>query len=409
MSHNSLAKDKIKILLLEGVHQSALEELKIKGYSNIEYIKTSLSEADLIKKIADVHFIGIRSRTNLNKNVLSHAKKLVAIGCFCIGTNQVDKSAAQVLGIPVFNAPFSNTRSVAELVLGETLLLLRGIPEKSAQAHRGVWNKSAVGSVEARGKTLGIIGYGHIGMQLGILAETLGMKVRFYDIETKLPLGNASQAPTLTALLKEADVISLHVPETAQTQNMMGAAEFEVMKDGVIFINASRGTVVDIEALSEALANKKVAGAAIDVFPVEPKGNDEEFISPLRAFDNVILTPHIGGSTKEAQENIGLEVASKLAKYSDNGSTLSAVNFPEVSLPEHTGTSRLLHIHRNQPGVLTKINQMFAENNINIAAQYLQTADQIGYVVIDIEAQSRELALKELKQIEATIRVRLLH
>ncbi|UUO23071.1 phosphoglycerate dehydrogenase [Colwellia sp. M166] len=409
MSHNSLAKDKIKILLLEGVHQSALEELKIKGYSNIEYIKTSLSEAELIKKIADVHFIGIRSRTDLNKTVLSHAKKLVAIGCFCIGTNQVDKNAAQALGIPVFNAPFSNTRSVAELVLGETLLLLRGIPEKSAQAHRGVWNKSAIGSVEARGKTLGIIGYGHIGMQLGILAETLGMKVRFFDIETKLPLGNASQAPTMTALLKEADVISLHVPETPQTKNMMGVAEFEVMKDGVIFINASRGTVVDIEALSEALANKKVAGAAIDVFPAEPKGNAEEFISPLRAFDNVILTPHIGGSTKEAQENIGLEVASKLAKYSDNGSTLSAVNFPEVSLPEHTGTSRLLHIHRNQPGVLTKINQMFAEHNINIAAQYLQTADQIGYVVIDIEAQSRELALKELKQIDATIRVRLLH
>ncbi len=409
MSNNSLAKDKIKILLLEGVHQSALEELKAKGYSNIEYLKTSLSEDELIKKIADVHFIGIRSRTDLNKNVLSHAKKLVAIGCFCIGTNQVDKAAAQAFGIPVFNAPFSNTRSVAELVLGETLLLLRGIPEKSAQAHRGIWNKSAVGSVEARGKTLGIVGYGHIGMQLGILAETLGMKVRFFDIETKLPLGNASQAPTMTALLKEADIISLHVPETPQTQNMMGAAEFEVMKDGVIFINASRGTVVDIDALSEALASKKVAGAAIDVFPVEPKGNDEEFISPLRAFDNVILTPHIGGSTKEAQENIGLEVASKLAKYSDNGSTLSAVNFPEVSLPEHTGTSRLLHIHRNQPGVLTQINQAFAKHNINIAAQYLQTADQIGYVVIDIEAENRELALKELKQIDATIRTRLLH
>ena len=409
MSNNSLAKDKIKILLLEGVHQSALEELKNKGYSNIEYLKTSLSEAELIKKIADVHFIGIRSRTDLNKNVLSHAKKLVAIGCFCIGTNQVDKAAAQSLGIPVFNAPFSNTRSVAELVLGETLLLLRGIPEKSAQAHRGVWNKSAAGSVEARGKTLGIIGYGHIGMQLGILAETLGMRVRFFDIETKLPLGNASQAPTMTALLKEADVISLHVPETPQTKNMMGAAEFEVMKDGVIFINASRGTVVDIDALAEALSSKKVAGAAIDVFPIEPKSNDEEFINPLRAFDNVILTPHIGGSTKEAQENIGLEVASKLAKYSDNGSTLSAVNFPEVSLPGHIGTSRLLHIHRNQPGVLTQINQMFAKHNINIAAQYLQTADQIGYVVIDIEVENRELALKELKQIDATIRVRLLN
>ena len=409
MSNNSLAKDKIKILLLEGVHQSALEELKNKGYSNIEYLKTSLSEAELIKKIADVHFIGIRSRTDLNKKVLSHAKKLVAIGCFCIGTNQVDKAAAQSLGIPVFNAPFSNTRSVAELVLGETLLLLRGIPEKSAQAHRGVWNKSAAGSVEARGKTLGIIGYGHIGMQLGILAETLGMRVRFFDIETKLPLGNASQAPTMTALLKEADVISLHVPETPQTKNMMGAAEFEVMKDGVIFINASRGTVVDIDALAEALSNKKVAGAAIDVFPIEPKSNDEEFVNPLRAFDNVILTPHIGGSTKEAQENIGLEVASKLAKYSDNGSTLSAVNFPEVSLPGHIGTSRLLHIHRNQPGVLTQINQMFAKHNINIAAQYLQTADQIGYVVIDIEVENRELALKELKQIDATIRVRLLN
>jgi D-3-phosphoglycerate dehydrogenase len=409
MSNNSLSKDKIKILLLEGVHQSALEELKNKGYSNIEYIKASLSEAELIKKIADVHFVGIRSRTDLNKNVLSHAKKLVAIGCFCIGTNQVDKAAAQSFGIPVFNAPFSNTRSVAELVLGETLLLLRGIPEKSAQAHRGVWNKSATGSVEARGKTLGIIGYGHIGMQLGILAETLGMKVRFFDIETKLPLGNASQAPTMTSLLKEADVISLHVPETPQTKNMMGAAEFEVMKHGVIFINASRGTVVDIDALAEALTSKKVAGAAIDVFPVEPKSNDDEFFSPLRAFENVILTPHIGGSTKEAQENIGLEVASKLAKYSDNGSTLSAVNFPEVSLPGHLGTSRLLHIHHNRPGVLTQINQMFAKLDINIAAQYLQTADQIGYVVIDIEAENSKLALKELKQIDATIRVRLLN
>ncbi len=409
MSNVSLAKDKIKILLLEGVHESAVEELKCKGYSNIEYIKTSLSEDDLIEKIADVHFIGIRSRTNLNEKVLSHAKKLVAIGCFCIGTNQVDIKAAQVLGIPVFNAPFSNTRSVAELVLGETLLLLRGIPEKSAQAHRGEWNKSAVGSVEARGKTLGIIGYGHIGMQLGILAETVGMRVKFYDVETKLPLGNASQTPSLRALFQESDVISLHVPENPQTKDMIGTAEFEAMKEGTIFINASRGTVVDIDALAEALSTKKVAGAAIDVFPVEPKGNDEEFISPLRAFDNVILTPHIGGSTKEAQENIGLEVASKLAKYSDNGSTLSAVNFPDVSLPEHTGTSRLLHIHKNQPGVLTAINQAFAKLNINIAAQYLQTDDQIGYVVIDIESEDSAMALKELKQIDGTVRARILH
>ena len=409
MSTNSLAKEKIKILLLEGVHQSALEELKAKGYTNIEYLKTSLSEEELIEKIADVHFIGIRSRTQLTDKVLSHAKKLAAIGCFCIGTNQVELEAAQIRGIPVFNAPFSNTRSVAELVLGEILLLLRGIPEKSAQAHRGVWNKSAAGSVEARGKTLGIIGYGHIGTQLGILAETIGMKVRFYDIETKLPLGNASQAPSLTALLEESDVISLHVPETPQTQNMMGVAEFEIIKYGATFINASRGTVVDIDALAEALSSNRVAGAAIDVFPVEPKSNDEEFISPLRAFDNVILTPHIGGSTKEAQENIGLEVASKLAKYSDNGSTLSAVNFPEVSLPEHTGTSRLLHIHHNQPGIMTKINQTFAHHDINIAAQYLQTDDKIGYVVIDIEAADRETALRELKQIDGTIRARILH
>ena len=409
MSTNSLAKEKIKILLLEGVHQSAVEELKAKGYTNIEYLKASLAEEELIEKMANVHFVGIRSRSQLNENVISHAKKLVAIGCFCIGTNQVDLKAAQIAGVPVFNAPFSNTRSVAELVLGEALLLLRGIPEKSAQAHRGVWNKSAVGSVEARGKTLGIIGYGHIGTQLGIIAETLGMRVRFYDIETKLPLGNASQTPTLTALLKEADVISLHVPETLQTQNMMGAAEFDVMKQGAIFINASRGTVVDIDALAEAIKEKKIGGAAIDVFPVEPKGNDEEFVSPLRGLDNVILSPHIGGSTKEAQENIGLEVASKLAKYSDNGSTLSAVNFPEVSLPGHSGTSRLLHIHKNQAGVLTQINQAFADNNINIAAQYLQTNDQIGYVVIDVETEHSESALKALKQIDGTIRARILH
>ena len=406
---NSLAKDKIKILLLEGVHQSALDELTAKGYSNIEYIKTSLNESDLIEKIADAHFIGIRSRTQLTAEVLSHAKKLVAIGCFCIGTNQVDTIAAQELGIPVFNAPFSNTRSVAELVLGETLLLLRGIPEKSAKAHRGEWFKSAVGSVEARGKTLGIIGYGHIGTQLGILAETLGMRVRFYDIETKLSLGNASQAPSLNALLAESDVVSLHVPETPQTQYMIAAAQFEAMKSGTIFINASRGTVVDIDALTEALTQKKVAGAAIDVFPVEPKGNDDEFISTLRGFDNVILTPHIGGSTKEAQENIGLEVASKLAKYSDNGSSLSAVNFPEVSLPVHVNTSRLLHIHRNQPGVLTQINQAFAEHGVNIASQYLQTDDKIGYVVIDVESSDSAQALKALKAIDGTIRARILH
>ncbi|WNC73247.1 phosphoglycerate dehydrogenase [Thalassotalea psychrophila] len=409
MTIKSLHKDKIKILLLEGVHQSALEVLKSNGYSNIEYVKSALDDEELKQKISDVHFVGIRSRTQLTDDVIAHANKLAAIGCFCIGTNQVNIEAAQIRGIPVFNAPFSNTRSVAELVLGETLLLLRGIPEKSALAHRGVWQKTAVGSVEARGKTLGIIGYGHIGTQLGILAEHVGMRVKFYDIETKLPLGNASQVDSMTELLNTADVITLHVPETASTQNMMGVAEFDAMKQGAIFINAARGTVVDIDALAEAIESKKLGGAAIDVFPVEPGSNDEEFVSPLRAFDNVILTPHIGGSTKEAQENIGREVSGKIVKYSDNGSTLSAVNFPEVSLPAHTDRSRLFHIHHNQPGVLTQINKAFAERDINIAAQYLQTDDKIGYVVIDVETHHAETALKELKAIDGTIRARLIH
>ncbi|NVK26277.1 MAG: phosphoglycerate dehydrogenase [Gammaproteobacteria bacterium] len=409
MSNVSLAKDKIKILLLEGLHQSSVETLKKEGYSNIEYLKTSLPEDELIEKIKDAHFVGIRSRTQLTENVFAHAKKLIAVGCFCIGTNQVNLAAAKERGIVVFNAPFSNTRSVAELVLGQILLLIRRVPERSAKAHRGVWDKSATGSYEARGKTLGIIGYGHIGTQLSIMAENIGMKVQFYDIETKLPLGNATQVDTLTQLLKTSDVVSLHVPETPQTKNMIATAEFEVMKQGAILINASRGTVIDIDALADALRSEKVSGAAIDVFPVEPKSNNEEFESPLRGFDNVILTPHVGGSTQEAQENIGIEVAGKLAKYSDNGSTLSAVNFPEVSLPEHTGRSRLLHIHENQPGVLTQINEAFAKSNINIAAQYLQTDDKLGYVVIDVETDDSKAALKELKQIKGTIKARLLH
>ena len=409
MDNVSLAKHKIKILLLEGLHQSAVDTLKSQGYDNIEYLKTSLPEEELIEKIKDVHFIGIRSRTQLNRKVLQHANKLVAVGCFCIGTNQVDLEAAKEKGTVVFNAPFSNTRSVAELVLGEILLLIRGIPAKSALAHRGVWQKSAVGSFEARGKTLGIIGYGHIGTQLGIMAENIGMKVRFYDIENKLTLGNAEQVATLNDLLATSDVISLHVPETPQTKNLMGPEQLKRMKPGAILINASRGTVVDIDALTDALKEQHIGGAAIDVFPVEPKSNDEEFLSPLRGLDNVILTPHVGGSTQEAQENIGIEVAGKLAKYSDNGSTLSAVNFPEVSLPEHIGRSRLLHIHKNQPGMLTKINEAFAKHNINIAAQYLQTDEQIGYVVIDVDTDDSETALDELKQIPGTVKARLLH
>ncbi len=405
----SLDKDKIKVLLLEGVHPNTVETFRAAGYTSVEYLKTSLSEEELIEQIRDVHFIGLRSRTQITEKVLDAASKLVAIGCFCIGTNQVELEAAQIRGIPVFNAPFSNTRSVAELVLGEILLLLRGIPEKNAKCHRGVWEKLANRSVEARGKKLGIIGYGHIGTQLGIIAESIGMKVYYYDIENKLSLGNAIQVPNLVELLNMSDVISLHVPETASTKDLIGAEQLRMMKPGAVFINASRGTVVDIDALADVIKSGHISGAAIDVFPSEPKSNDEEFLTPLRGLDNVILTPHIGGSTQEAQENIGLEVANKLIKYSDNGSTLSAVNFPEVSLPGHKGSSRLLHIHRNQPGVMNQINQIFAEEGINIAGQYLQTSSHIGYVVIDVETEHSEKALAKLKEINGTIRARILH
>ncbi|EOD55418.1 phosphoglycerate dehydrogenase [Aeromonas molluscorum] len=405
----SLDKDKIKVLLLEGVHPNTVETFRAAGYTNVDYLKTSLSEEDLIERIRDVHFVGLRSRTQLTDKVLDAAQKLFAIGCFCIGTNQVDLKAAELRGIPVFNAPFSNTRSVAELVLGEILLLMRGIPEKNAKCHRGVWEKLANRSVEARGKKLGIIGYGHIGTQLGIIAESIGLKVYYYDIENKLSLGNAIQVPSMAELLNMSDVISLHVPETASTQDLIGAEQLRMMKPGAILINASRGTVVDIDALADVLKSGHLSGAAIDVFPSEPKSNDEEFITPLRGLDNVLLTPHIGGSTQEAQENIGLEVASKLVKYSDNGSTLSAVNFPEVSLPGHKGSSRLLHIHRNQPGVMNQINQIFAEEGINIAGQYLQTSSEIGYVVIDVETEHSEKALTKLKEINGTLRARILH
>jgi D-3-phosphoglycerate dehydrogenase len=408
MSKKSLAKNKIRVLLLEGLHSSALETFKANGYTNVESIKTSLVDDELIAKIKNAHFIGIRSRTQLNEKVLKAAKKLIGIGCFCIGTNQVDLKAAEKRGVVVFNAPFSNTRSVAELVLGQIIVLLRGIPEKNALAHKGLWQKSAINSYEARGKTLGIIGYGHIGTQLSILAEHLGMRVQFFDIEDKLVLGNSTQVKSLKQLLNTSDVVSLHVPETLHTKNMIGKKEIAQMKDGAILINAARGTVIDIDALCQALEDKKLIGAAIDVFPVEPKSNSEEFRSPLRKFDNVILTQHVGGSTQEAQQNIGVEVAGKLVKYSDNGSTLSAVNFPEVSLPEHTKRSRLLHIHENRPGVLTQINQAFADKGINIAAQYLQTSESIGYVVVDIESKNEAEGLEQLANIQGTIKTRLL-
>lgn len=404
----TLQKDKIKIVLLEGVHASAVDCLHRQGYRNIEQFSTALADDSLAEAIADAHFVGIRSRTQLSDSVLQQASKLVAIGCFCIGTNQVDTDAAKRLGIPVFNAPFSNTRSVAELVLANIIMLLRRVPEKNAACHRGEWQKSATGSHEARGKVLGIIGYGHIGTQLGILAEQLGMQVQYYDIEEKLSLGNAIQVASLQQLLASSDVVSLHVPETRETRELIGRSQLAGMKSGAMLINASRGTVVDIDALVSALDEKHLSGAAIDVFPSEPKTGEEEFVSALRDFDNVILTPHIGGSTQEAQENIGVEVAGKLAKYSDNGSTLSAVNFPEVSLPVHDECSRLLHIHKNQPGVLRQVNQTFADLEINIAAQYLQTESEIGYVVIDIDSDQADKVLSRLKAIEGTIRCRLL-
>ncbi|OZG72271.1 D-3-phosphoglycerate dehydrogenase [Hahella sp. CCB-MM4] len=408
MTQTSLDKSKIKFLLLEGVHQSAVDTLNAAGYTNIEYHTGSLPEAELKEKIADAHFIGIRSRTQLTGDVLSHAQKLIAIGCFCIGTNQVDLSAALEKGVAVFNAPYSNTRSVAELVLAEAILLLRGIPEKNAAAHRGEWMKSAKNSYEIRGKVLGIVGYGSIGTQLSILAEGLGMRVVFYDVVTKLPLGNASQVDSLHELLAMSDIVSLHVPETPATKNMFGAKELAAMKDKSILINASRGTVIDIEALVATLHEEKLLGAAIDVFPVEPRTNKDEFISPLREFDNVILTPHIGGSTMEAQENIGREVGEKLAKYSDTGMTVTSVNFPEVSLPSHPENHRLLHIHENVPGVMSEINNVFSENGINVCGQYLQTNEKVGYVVVDINKEYSDLALSKLRSVKGTIRCRVL-
>lgn len=408
MSNTSLEKSKIRILLLEGVHQSAIDTLNAAGYTNIEYLTHSLGEEDLVEKIADAHFVGIRSRTQLTEKVFEAAKKLVAVGCFCIGTNQVDLQAATRRGVAVFNAPFSNTRSVAELVLAQAILLLRGVPEKSAKAHRGEWIKSAKNSYEIRGKKLGIIGYGNIGTQFSVLAESLGMDVYFYDVVSKLPIGNATQMGTLQELLNISDVVSLHVPETPATKYMFKAEQFAQMKPGSILMNASRGTVVDIDALADALSSGKLLGAAIDVFPVEPKSNDEEFVSPLREFDNCILTPHVGGSTIEAQENIGREVAEKLAMYSDNGTSVSSVNFPEVALPSHPNQHRLLHIHENVPGVMSEINQVFSENSINVCGQYLQTKEDIGYVVIDVDKAYGELALEKLRQVKGTIRCRVL-
>ena len=407
----SFPKQDIKVLLLEGVSASAVESFHRAGYTRVELLSGSLPPEELQQHVADARIIGIRSRTQLTADVLAQAPRLIAVGCFCIGTNQVDLEAARKLGVPVFNAPYSNTRSVAELVVAEAIMLLRGIPHKNARCHQGGWAKSANGSYETRDKVLGIVGYGHIGTQVGVLAESLGMRVVFHDIENKLSLGNAHAVASLEELLQRADVVTLHVPATPATHLMIGAAELAQMHTGAMLINASRGTVVDIDALATALREKRLAGAAVDVFPVEPKGNADPFVSPLIGMDNVILTPHIGGSTLEAQDNIGIEVASKLIRYSDNGSTLSAVNFPEVTLPEYPHSRRLLHIHRNTPGILSRINELFSAGNINIDAQFLQTDTEVGYVVIDITADEAQAnALKaQLAAIPGTLRSRVLY
>tara|TARA_B100000315_G_scaffold260935_2_gene327800 strand:+ start:17980 stop:19209 length:1230 start_codon:yes stop_codon:yes gene_type:complete len=408
MTRLSLDKKSIKILLLEGIHRSARESFIEAGYDNIDCVDRTLHPDDLMGALQGVHMLGIRSRSQLTERVFEGADRLMAVGCFCIGTNQVDLQGALLRGVPVFNAPFSNTRSVAELVIAEAILLLRGIPEKNALSHRGVWQKSASNSFEIRGKTLGIIGYGNIGSQVSVLAESLGMRVFYYDIVTKLSLGNAEQLSTLQALLAGSDIVSLHVPETPVTRNMIGASELAAMKPGSVLLNASRGTVIDLDALTDSLRCKHLLGAAVDVFPQEPESNAEEFVSTLQEFDNCILTPHVGGSTLEAQENIGREVATKLIKYCDNGSTISSVNFPEVALPAHPGSHRILHIHENIPGVLSDINGFFSANGININAQHLQTNESVGYVVTDISQEYSAIALKELRSVAGTIRTRVL-
>ncbi|MBN9410127.1 MAG: phosphoglycerate dehydrogenase [Burkholderiales bacterium] len=407
MTKTSLDKSKIKFLLLEGIHPSAQELLRNAGYTQVEALSGALEGDELHAKLADVHFLGIRSRTQLTAEALAHAPKLVAAGCFCIGTNQVDLVAAAERGVAIFNAPYSNTRSVAELVLGEAILLLRGIPAKNAAAHRGGWLKSATDSYEIRGKTLGIIGYGSIGTQLSVLAESLGMHVVFHDVVAKLPLGNARQA-SLAELLATSDIVTLHVPELPSTQWMIGAAQIAAMKPGAILINASRGTVVEIDPLAEALRSGHLLGAAIDVFPEEPRSNKDEFVSPLRGLDNVILTPHVGGSTMEAQANIGVEVADKLIRYSDNGTSITSVNLPEVALPAHPGKHRILHVHRNVPGVMSEVNRVFSDLGINISAQYLQTNERVGYVVMDIDAGSSEAVAARLAEVPGTLRTRVL-
>jgi D-3-phosphoglycerate dehydrogenase / 2-oxoglutarate reductase len=409
MTNFSLDKSKIKVLFLEGIHENALKCFRENGYSDIECLNGALSGRELENKLQNTHIIGIRSRTELLKDILLKAPKLLAIGCFSIGTNQVDIRAAKLLGIPVFNAPFSNTRSVAELVIAECIMLMRGIPEKSAMAQRKIWMKSLSNSVEIRGKNLGIIGYGHIGSQVSILAENLGMNIFYYDIEKKLNLGNSRPVNSLNELLKIADTVTIHVPSTELTRNMISKEQISLMKKGACLINASRGDVVDYEAVAEGLRSKHLAGVAADVFPEEPASNNEPFVNELQDFNNVILTPHIAGSTVEAQANIGLEVAEKLVKYSDTGSTLGAVNFVQISLQPNTSKQRFLHIHKNVPGVLRELNDFFSSRGINISAEYLQTDPDVGYVILETESELDSSVLQDLKNIPHTIRARILY
>lgn len=411
MTKLSLAKDKIRVLLVEGIHDNAVAAFEAAGYRNLEVHAGALEPDELRRRLKNAHLVGIRSRTRLTDELLAAAPKLFCVGCFCIGTNQVGLTAAKLAGIPVFNAPYSNTRSVAELVIGEIIMLFRGIHPKSVRAHAGVWAKSTAGSTEIRGKALGIVGYGHIGSQLSVLAEAMGMQVHYYDIVDKLSLGNARSCSSLAELLAAADVVSLHVPATPETAGMIGRSELGKMKRGAFLINASRGNVVDLEALATAVRAGDVGGAAIDVYPKEPSSAGEPLETPLRGLDNVILTPHIGGSTREAQANIGAEVADKLIRYSDTGATLGAVNFVEVSLPTQVGTTRFLHVHRNVPGVLADINQVFSSRGLNIAGQYLRTDGEIGYVVVDVSGRVPDgvTIRDELSVIDGTLRVRFLY
>ena len=407
----SMAKDKIRVLLLENVNDSAVALFHAAGYTNLTRLTKALDGEALREALEGAHILGIRSRTQLTDEVFAAADRLMAVGCFSVGTNQVDLDAARVRGIPVFNAPFSNTRSVAELVIGEIVMLLRRIVPRSVSAHTGGWDKSADGSFEVRGKTLGIVGYGNIGSQLSNLAEAMGMKVIFHDLTDKLRHGNTEPVDSLEALLAQADVVTLHVPETPQTFNMIAEPQIRMMRKGAYLINNSRGTVVDLEALAAALKDGHLAGAAVDVFPVEPASNKERFNTPLQGIDNVILTPHIGGSTEEAQERIGAEVAKKLIEYSDIGSTNGAVNFPQVQLPPRPAGTRYIHVHRNVPGMLNRLNQTFSARGHNIASQYLQTFADLGFVVIDAEGDPAEAPaiLDELRALDGTIRARLLY